>query len=420
MSSIHEYINQLRIIDGHEHLATPQIRKRENHDFFSLMHYLDSDLVTSGMKRGALDRRNGSEEERAAIFLKYWERTSNTTYARMFRTAMQDLYGFNDWSVAGVLDVNEKVKAATHNPDWYNHVLYEKSGIDLAFTLIQTTKLEYDLFRPIMFMDFTFKLRNRKDIHDVERAAGVNVHTFAGYLEAVDALLHRFKSEGMVATKLGHAYWRSLGCTKPTYQEAESVFNKLLTRTLEDGYSQAQTEDLQDYLIHYVIQRSIAYDLPIQIHTGHHETSVSSNGNLIPNSNATLLLPLLAEYQDAKFVLLHCSFPYHETYLSIAKNYPNVYADFTWMYIISPTAAKQILHQMIEMVPQSKIQGFGGDYNYIEGTYAHLKLARGIIADTLSEKIAEGAMKESDAMRFADKIFRDNLIDIYQLDLKKL
>lgn len=419
MSSIHEYINQLRIIDGHEHLATPQIRKRENHDLFSLMHYLDSDLVTAGMNRGALERRNGSEEERAAIFLKYWERTNNTTYARMFRTAMQDLYGFNDWTVAGVLDVNEKVKAATHDPNWYNHVLYEKSGIDLAFTLIQTTKLEYDLFRPIMFMDFTFKLRNRKDIRDVERAAGVNVHTFAGYLEAVDALLHRFKSEGMVATKLGHAYWRTLGCTKPTYQEAESVFNKLLTRTLEDGYSQAQTEDLQDYLIHYVIQRSIAYDLPIQIHTGHHETSVSSNGNLIPNSNATLLLPLLAEYQDAKFVLLHCSFPYHETYLSIAKNYPNVYADFTWMYIISPTAAKQILHQMIEMVPQSKIQGFGGDYNYIEGTYAHLKLARGIIADTLSEKIAEGAMKESDAMRFADMVFRDNLIDIYQLDLKK-
>ena len=58
-------------------------------------------------------------------------------------------------------------------------MLYEKSGIDMAFTLIQTTKLDYDLFRPIMFMDFTFKLRNRKDIHDVERDAGMTVHTFS-------------------------------------------------------------------------------------------------------------------------------------------------------------------------------------------------------------------------------------------------
>ncbi|MBW7459169.1 hypothetical protein K0U00_34475, partial [Paenibacillus sepulcri] len=58
MSSIHEYIQQIRMIDGHEHLATPQIRKKENHDFFSLMHYLDSDLVTAGMERGILSRRS--------------------------------------------------------------------------------------------------------------------------------------------------------------------------------------------------------------------------------------------------------------------------------------------------------------------------------------------------------------------------
>ncbi|WP_258168698.1 hypothetical protein [Paenibacillus sp. AR247] len=34
MSSIHDYISELRIIDGHEHLATPQIRQREQQDFF--------------------------------------------------------------------------------------------------------------------------------------------------------------------------------------------------------------------------------------------------------------------------------------------------------------------------------------------------------------------------------------------------
>ncbi|CAM3297239.1 amidohydrolase family protein [Paenibacillus lupini] len=417
MSSIREYVNQLRIIDGHEHLATPQIRKKENQDFFSLMHYLDSDMVTAGMERGALGNKKSSEEERAATFLKYWERTNNTTYARMFGSAMQDLYGFNDWSVKGILDVNEKVKAATHDPDWYNEVLFKKSGIDLAFTLIQTTKLEYDLFRPIMFMDFTFRLRNRKDIHGIEQSAGMTAHTFKGYLDAVDALLHRYKQEGMVATKLGHAYWRSLASSKPTFHEAESEFNRLLGCTLDEGLSQLETASLQDYLIHFIIQRSIAYELPIQIHTGHHETSVSSNGNLIPNSNAALLLPLLAEYEEAKFVLLHCGFPYHDAYLSMAKNYPNVYTDFTWTYIISPTAAKGILHQMIEMVPQTKIQGFGGDYNHVEGTYAHLKLARSIVADTLAEKIAEGAMKEKDAMRFADRIFRENLIELYQLDL---
>ncbi|MBB6735806.1 amidohydrolase family protein [Cohnella zeiphila] len=418
MSTIHDYLNRLRIIDGHEHLATPQIRQRENHDFFRLMHYLDSDMITAGMERGALSGRGISDEEKATVFLKYWERTSNTTYARMLRTAMKDLYGFDDWTVQGILDVNEKVKAATHDPDWYEKVLSDKSGIDLAFTLIQTTNLGYERFRPILFLDFTFKLRTWKDIREVLNNAGMNAHSLSGYLDAVDALLHRYKREGMVATKLGHAYWRSLACSKPTFQEAEAVFNRLMGCTLEDGLSQLETVPLQDYLIHFIIQRSIAYELPIQIHTGHHETSVSSNGNILPHSNVALLLPLLAEYEEADFVLLHCGFPYHSQYLSIVKNYPNVYADFTWIYVISPTAGKQILHQMIEMVPQTKIQGFGGDYNHIEGTYAHLKLTRNLVADVLTEKVQEGALTEKEALTFADRIFRDNLIDLYKLDPK--
>ncbi|MGO4273218.1 hypothetical protein AB4Z22_25820, partial [Paenibacillus sp. TAF58] len=108
-------------------------------------------------------------------------------------------------------------------------------------------------------------------------------------------------------------------------------------------------------------------------------------------------------------------YPYYLPYLSLVKNFPNVYADFTWVYIISPTAAKQIMHQVIEMVPMTKIQGFGGDYNFIEGTYAHQKLARKVVADVLTEKVADGALDESEAMTFADRIFRTNLIELYKL-----
>ncbi|CAH1192511.1 hypothetical protein PAECIP111891_00336 [Paenibacillus allorhizoplanae] len=416
MSIFHDYVNQIRIIDGHEHLATPQIRKNENHDLFSLLHYLDSDFHSAGMKLGALGRQNSiSVEQKASIFMDYWHKTKNTTYARMFRTAMEDLYGLSEWNVKNLLETNEKVVQASHNPDWYEHVMAQKSGIDLAFTLIQTTKLEYERFRPIMFMDFTFKLRTLKDITTVERMAGVTVYHLSQYLDAVDTLLHKYVQEGMVATKFGHAYWRSLASGKPTFHEAELAFNRLMGCKLDEPLSQAETQALQDYLIHFIIQRSTAYGLPIQIHTGHHEVSVSSNGNTITNSNVELLIPLLLEYKDTNFVLLHSGYPYYLPYLSIVKNFQNVYADLTWVYIISPTAAKQILHGFIEMVPMTKIQGFGGDYNFIEGTYAHQKLARKVVADVLSEKVAESALDESEAMTFADRIFRTNLIDIYKL-----
>lgn len=416
VSSIHEEINKIRIIDGHEHIDPMEIRQKNKVDFFGLLHYLESDLITAGMQRGILSGNSPlSVEEKAEEFLLYYQKTKNTTYARLFKTAVEDLYGMDDWSVHGILALNEKVLAATNDVTWYQKVLSEKSGIDLAITLPFTTNVDFSLFRPVMFLDYAFKLRTNKDVQVIERHTGVNVHTFQEYLHAVDALLNKFVKEGMVAAKLGHAYWRTLKTVKPTFYEAEKCFNTLLSSIIDEPMSQKESVILQDYLIHHIIQCSINYELPIQIHTGHHETSVSGNGNIITNSKVTDLVPLLAAYPEANFVLLHCGIPYHQEYLTIVKNYPNVYADFTWVYAISPTIAKQILHQMIEMVPQNKIFGFGGDYNVIEGTYAHQKLARKIVGDVLVEKVQDQMLTEKEAIEFARRIFRDNLIELYKL-----
>ncbi|PGY15123.1 hypothetical protein COE25_02385 [Bacillus sp. AFS031507] len=416
MSSIHEEINKIRIIDGHEHIDPMEIRKKNKVDFFGLLHYLDSDLITAGMQRGILSENSKlSVEEKAEQFLLYYQKTKNTTYARLLKTAVHDLFGMDDWSVNGILALNEKVLAATNDDTWYQRVLNEKSGIDLAITLPFTTNVDFSLFRPVMFLDYAFKLRTIKDVQVIEGHTGENVQTFQDYLHAVDALLYKFVKEGMVAVKLGHAYWRTLKTMKPTFHEAEQCFNTLLSSIINEPISQKELVVLQDYLIHHIIQCSIKYELPIQIHTGHHETSVSGNGNIITNSKVTDLIPLLAAYPEADFVLLHCGIPYHQEYLSIVKNYPNVYADFTWVYAISPTIAKQILHQMIEMVPQNKIFGFGGDYNFIEGTYAHQKLARKIVGDVLVEKVQDQMLTEKEAVEFARRIFRENLIELYKL-----
>jgi predicted TIM-barrel fold metal-dependent hydrolase len=269
-----------------------------------------------------------------------------------------------------------------------------------------------------MFMDHTFKLRSLQDILTVEKEYGFSIYEFEDYLQAVDALVKRYAHEGMVATKLGMAYWRTLEVEKPTFQEAAHAFNKIKTYHLSEGLSQEGAKPLQDYIIHRVIQRSIDLDVPIQIHTGHQEPSVSRDGNNVTNSRVSHLIPLLLEYKNAKFVLLHGGYPYYEEFLSIAKNFTNVYADMAWSYILSPTATKQILTQMIEMVPRSKIIGFGGDYNQVEGTYAHAKLARRTLTEVLTEKASAGDMTEQEACEFADYVLRDNLIDLYKLDLQ--
>jgi hypothetical protein len=418
LQSIEQELNKIRIIDGHEHLFTSNMREKGKMGFFGLLHYLDSDMITAGMKRGVLDKLSPlSDEEKAALFLRYWNRTSNTTYARMFKTGMEDLYGFHDWSVEGILKLDQQIIEKSLDPSWYYTVLKEKSGIDMALTLIQTTKVDFGLFRPVMFMDFTYRISAWNDIEIVFQGAGKAVRDLSSYLEVIEALFDQYVQEGMVATKLGHAYWRSLECGKSTYSEAESVFNRLASMSSKEALQPEEIRPLQDYLIRYIIQQSAVRQLPIQIHTGHHETSVSGDGNIITNSKVTDLIPLFLDYTDARFVLLHMGLPYHDEYLSIAKNFSNVYADMTWVYIISPSASKQILHQMIEMVPQCKVLAFGGDYNFVEGTYAHQKLARKLLAEVLSEKVVDGVMQETEAVHYANLVFRDNLIDLYDLKI---
>lgn len=418
MPVIHEAVQQLRIIDAHEHTSTFRSRSREQVGIFGLMHYLDSDLATAGMPRGALKDRSLSEEEKAELFLHYYRRTENTAYARMLKTAMQDLYGLEEWNERAVLELNEKVKAHSQDPEWYRTVLRQRSGIDMTIVLCQQTQVDFELFRPVMFMDFAYRARTREEAEQAVRRTGTAAATLRQYMHAVDELLQQFIREGMVAAKLGHAYWRSLACGAPTKEEAERSFERLLA-SRSDGPcpTQAELQPFQDYLIRFIICQCTAYGLPIQIHTGHHEPSVSGDGNNVTLSRAGHLIPLLLDYPEARFVLLHAGLPYHQEYLSIAKNFPNVYCDMTWVYLISPTLGASLLHQMIEMVPQSKVIGFGGDYNFVEGTYAHQKLARQVIADVLSERVARGWMTEAEALRFAGCMLRDNLLTLYRLDL---
>ncbi|GAB2566526.1 amidohydrolase family protein [Gracilibacillus alcaliphilus] len=419
MSIIAQHINNIKLIDGHEHLIPQKDRQKMNSDFFDLLHYLQSDLITAGIDSAFFDKKKNqmSDREKAAVFLKYWVKTKNTTYAQMLRWAVEDIYGMKDWTVDGICHLNEQVKQASQDPLLYHKILKEKAGIDLAFTLIFTTKVDFELFRPVMWTDHVFKLRTLQEIINLEKEADMTIYELDDLVSAMDTLIERYVNEGMVATKIGAAYWRTLAVEKPTKEAAAQAFNKIKANHLGEWIPQEEAKPLQDYMIHRVIQASIKHELPIQIHTGHQEPSVSGNGNILTHSQVTDLIPLLLEYSQAKFVLLHGGYPYYNEYLSIVKNFPNAYADLTWCYILSPTATKQMLMQMIEMVPQSKILGFGGDYSQVEGTYAHAKLARRILTEALTAKVELGDMTVKEACEFANHVLRNNLIELYQLEL---
>ncbi|WP_099223026.1 amidohydrolase family protein [Listeria costaricensis] len=416
IADIQTFVDQIHMIDVHEHLPTQAMRAKDQVGFFDLMHYLDSDFVSVGADREALKRFSALEKkEKAAYFLTYYKKCSNTHYAKLLKKALEDLYDFNDWSVEGILALDERITAFSKDPELYQKVLVDKAKIDLAITLIITTNVNLDYFLPVLFYDDYFHVRCAEDLHKLEKETAEQVSDFSAYLALIDKVMEQHIVAGCPAIKLGHAYFRTLEMTEPCLEKSEKVFlmmkNKQEALLKEDDY-----RTFEDTLIHHIIQKAAAHDLPIQIHTGLQETSVSGDGNDLRHARAAHLIPLFLKYPQARFVLLHASTPYIYEYAAIVKNFPNVYADMTWTYGISPSLAEQALELLTDMVPQTKIFGFGGDYNHIEGTYAVSKVARQVLAKVLKRRIETGYFSEEEAKNFALHIFRNNAIDFYKLN----
>jgi hypothetical protein len=87
--------------------------------------------------------------------------------------------------------------------------------------------------------------------------------------------------------------------------------------------------------------------------------------------------------------------------------------DFSWIYLVSPSKSKQILRAALEILPNNKIIGFGGDCMQIEAVYGHLVIAKEVIASVLSEMIESEWITEKTGKRIAENILWNNPVAVY-------
>jgi len=162
-----------------------------------------------------------------------------------------------------------------------------------------------------------------------------------------------------------------------------------------------------------VIRATIESGLPMQIHTGLQE----GNENIVTNANPTHLINIFIEYREGRFDLFHGGYPFVHEWVSLAKNFANVYADLCWVHIISPEIGRRLLHELIEAVPGNKIMAFGGDAVTVEIAYGHSVMARRVVTRVLSEKGAEGYLDENEAVTLSRRILRENPAALFRLPL---
>jgi predicted TIM-barrel fold metal-dependent hydrolase len=427
-TEIKKHVDAVRLVDTHEHLPQEPERIKQTVDplatFFP--HYASSDLQSAGMGEEDLLRLWDTSiplEERWTIIEPWWEKISNTGYARALDIAIRGLYGVDGLTADTVKPLTQRMRER-NKPGLYRWVLKERSGVDISILDFAEYDVDTEFFAPVLRIDELVMARDRTEIEALESLFDVSIHDFRDYVALIRRRFDDLKGK-VVGIKIALAYRRPIFFDKRAFSEAEEAFNEIyrvrkFKRVPMDPEGESQklvpespgVEELipmQDYLVHVAVQEAMRHGLPIQIHTGLHE----GNENMLPNSNPELLVNLFMEYRDARFDVFHGSWPYCGELGALAKNFPNVYVDMCWMHIISPSRARSALGDWLDEVPANKILGFGGDYLFVEGVYGHSVIARDNVARVLAQKVDEGDYKLDDAKKYASWMLRENAMRLF-------
>jgi uncharacterized protein len=409
-------VNEIRIIDTHEHLATEEsrIQSAKDIDFTYLFsHYAKEDLISASNNKGLVEIIYNTDfplSDRWELFEPYYNAMRSTGYGRVPLIIARDLYGISEINESTIKELSAKIRNAS-KPGFYEYVLKDKAKIDLSIQDMGHQNYDKNFYRHVeRFSQFAL-VSSGSEIRNFGEQYNTPINSIKDYLKLLRMVFVKGVNSGMVGVKTGAAYLRILKFENVSKERGEEVFKSLLNN------SQVSTEDIkavQDFLMHRMLDLVDEFDLPIQIHTG----LQAGNGNIITNSNPTHLANLFMEYPDIDFILFHGGYPYGGELGTLAKNFPNVFIDMCWTYVISPSYSERYLHEWIETIPSNKIMGFGGDYSFVEAVYAHSVMARQTIANVLIEKVRTRYLSENEAIEIAKMILRENALRIFKLDGK--
>jgi uncharacterized protein len=427
---INEQLLSMPIFDTHEHLMSEKERRLQNLDVFYLFsHYVGSDLVSSGMSEINFNKifdKNIMIEERWNIFSPYLENVRNTSYSKIVFEAVGDLFGINDINKDSYMELSQKLEE-TKKTDWYETVLLKKCKIKYMLDFIENMPGISDQ-NPIKLkgavavknFDDIVSVCCMEDIFRFEKKYNTTIYKFKDYLDMVDGIFEDSKKAGYKVLKIVIAYFRALNFEEVTFAEADKVFSRLFMLKdygfLErvDFLSKDELKPLQDYLIHYIIQKAIKYSWPVQIHSG----LLNGNRNNVANANPCFLINLFLKYRNCSFDIFHAGFPFTEELIAITKQFSNVYFDLCWIQQVSFKLYKEVLSLALETIPSNKIFAFGGDNFIPECTYGSQKIARKLISEIMFEKVRDRYFSFDEAIKVSEKILYSNPKSVYSQALQ--
>ena len=414
-------LDQMEAVNTHEHIIPEAERVAQPVDFFTLAgHYAINDVISAGLPADSLKLVNNPQAplaDRWRAFEPYWKFARFSGYGQALRIAIRDIYGVEEISSATLGRINDAIRAR-NRPGLYEYVLKQRARIRYSvvddYWNAAPVRMDPAYFVLAHKFDRFVQLWDRNDVTRLEAATSASITSLDTLKQALESNFRKSLEVGMVTVKTTLAYDREIHFREVDAADAARDFERMMRggEALPEGFRRRQVRpfrNLEDHMFHHIVQLADAHRVPFQIHTGLH----AGNGNFIANSNPTLLNNLFFLYPRVKFDLFHISYPYQGELSVLAKLFPNVYADFCWAHIVSPTVARNTLHEFLELVPVNKISGFGGDYRFPELSYAHLQMARRNLAEVLAAKVQSRFCTEEEAVMLGRLLLHDNPASLF-------
>ncbi len=242
----------------------------------------------------------------------------------------------------------------------------------------------------------------------MEFESGKTADTLDGWLEVID---WHFATYGprAIAVKNQSAYARRLDYEAVPKERAEPLFARFARHEKLDAEEQ---KALQDYLFRYCVGKATEYGLPVKLHTGYYAGHDSMPLTRL-RQNAGDLCPLLKDFPETKFVLMHIGYPYQDEFIALAKHYHNAYIDLCWAWIINPAAGVRFVKEFLLAAPANKLFTFGGDYITVETIYGHSRIARQGLTQAISELVAEGWIAREEVPALVQRLMRGNACETF-------
>jgi predicted TIM-barrel fold metal-dependent hydrolase len=414
-SELCEEIAAIPTVDAHEHLVPEAEALGKPADFYSLFeHYCPGDLVAAGAGETEIKEfgdRNLPEAARWERFKPYLSRIRTGSYACSALIVVRDLLGLPGLDDGTYAEVGRRLRAL-RQPGLYQRILRERCNIAACIQCVQLKDMGPGYFHHLAPSEEVVDVAGPRDVKRLSERLGRDVRSLDDAVECMEKVVSEWASTPrVVGIKSAHAYGCTLGFRKVEGSDASAAFRRILAS--EAGADPQDAGLVQDFLMFKLAACAASADLALVIHTG----LQAGNYGRITDANPLLLQALIEENRGTRFDLFHGGTPWVREIAVLAKYFPNVHLNMAWMHIISPAQARAALSEWLDMVPNTKIFGFGGDYSIVEKVYGHLKMARQDIACVLAEKVREGAWSRAEASLVARRLMRDNAAEFYRISL---